>query len=46
MIPRITDRNVVISLALRDNLSEQERTDAEGLAELLRLTKDGNVWHG
>jgi hypothetical protein len=46
MIPRITDPNVVISLALRDNLSEEERTDAEGLAELLRLTKDGNVWHG
>jgi hypothetical protein len=46
MIPRITDRDVVISLALRNNLSEQERTDSEGLAELLRLTKDGNVWHG
>jgi hypothetical protein len=46
MIPRITDCNVVISLALRDNISEQERSDAESLAELLRLTRDGNVWYG
>lgn len=46
MIPRITDRNVVISLALRDNVSGQERTDAEGLAEFLKLTRGGDVWHG
>lgn len=46
MIPRITDRDVVISLALRNNISEQERTAAESLTELLRLTRDGDVWYG
>jgi len=46
MVPRITDRDVVISLALRDNISKQQRADAQALADLLRLTRDGSVWYG